>query len=114
MVPWDRENEIFNSLQRARELGELAGEKSGRGIPGDICADRQLAHDIANGVPVRDALERQRAVDDLVGDRRSHGAPADMLTDDLIARDVENGMDIGDAMMREEAWGRFFDRAFDE
>ena len=114
MEPWDKENEIFDSLQRARALGDLTGESSGRGILGDICTDRQLAGDIANGVPVRDALERQRAVDDLVGDRRSHGVLADMLTDDLIARDVENGMDIGEAVMKEESWSNFFDELFDE
>ena len=105
MNPYIKENEIFNLLQRARALGELFSEENGCGILGDSCADRQLASDIANGIPVRDALERQRNIDCLIGNRKSSSILADLLTDDLIARDVENGMDIGEAMLKEEGWG---------
>ena len=114
MKPWDKENEIFNTLQRARALGELMGENSGRGILEDISADRQLAHDIANGVPVRDALARRRNMDVLFGSGKSRGALADMLTDDLIAGDVENGADIGEAMIREEACSDLFEDLFSD
>lgn len=112
MEPWEKENEIFNSIQQSRAAGDLFGESSGRGILGDLSADSQLAHDIANGASVRDALEWQRGIDYMVGDRRSNGILNDMLTDDLIARDVENGMDIGEAITREEAWADFFDDLF--
>ena len=112
MEPWEKEDEIFNSIQRSRAIGDLFGENSGRGILGDMAADRELAHDIASGMEVRDALERQRGMDYLIGDRRSNGILSDMLTDDLIARDVENGMDIGEAITREEAWADFFDDLF--
>ncbi len=114
MRPEDKENEIFGALQRARALGDLMGEGSGRGILEDICADRQAAHDIANGVPVRDALARQRNMDILFGTGKSRGALADMLTDGLIANDVENGMDIGEAMIREEQLGGIMDDLFGE
>ena len=110
--PLQNENDLFNSLQRSRMVGDLFGESSGRGILGDAAADGQLAHDIASGMSVRDALEQQRLVDYTVGDRRSNGILSDMLTDDLIAQDVENGMDIGEAVAKEEFWGNFFDDLF--
>ena len=112
MNPWEDENEIYDSIQRSRAVGDLFGESSGRGILGDMAADRDLAHDIASGMNVRDALDRQRGIDYLVGDRRSHGILNDMLTDDLIARDVENGMDIGEAIAKEEFWANAFDELF--
>ena len=112
MNPWEDENEIYDSIQRSRAVGDLFGESSGRGILGDMAADRDLAHDIASGMNVRDALDRQRGIDYLVGDRRSHGILNDMLTDDLIARDVENGMDIGEAIAKEEFWADAFDDLF--
>ena len=110
--PLQRENDIFDSIQRSRMIGDLVGEDSGRGILGDALADSQLAHDIASGMSVRDALEEQRLVDYMVGDRRSHGIFPDMLTDDLIAEDVENGMDIGEAIAKEEFWSNAFDDLF--
>ncbi len=117
--PWDEsgeslknENDIFNSIQRSRMIGDFFGESSGRGILGDAAADSMLAQDIASGMSVRDALERQRGIDYLIGDRRSNGILSDMLTDDLIAQDVENGMDIGEAIAKEEFWGNFFDDLF--
>ncbi len=110
--PWQKENDIFHSIQRSRMVGDLFGENSGRGIGGDYIADSQLAHDIASGMSVRDALEQQRLADYTVGDRRSNGILCDMLTDDLIAQDVENGMDIGEAIAREESWSNFFDDLF--
>ena len=109
---WQKENEIFSSIQRGRMIGDLFGESSGRGIGGDALADSQLAHDIASGMSVRDALEEQRLVDYTIGDRRSNGILCDMLTDDLIAQDVENGMDIGEAIAKEESWSNFFDDLF--
>ena len=112
MEPWEKEDEIFNSIQRSREIGDLFGENSGRGILGDMAADRELAHDIASGMEVRDALERQRGMDYLIGDRRSNGILSDMLTDDRIARDVEDGMDIGEAIAKEESWANFWDDMF--
>jgi len=112
MEPWEEENDIYNSIQRSRAIGDLFGESSGRGILGDDCADRLLAQDIANGMSVRDALERQRGIDYLIGDRRSNGILSDMLTDDLIAQDVENGMDIGEAIAKEEFWSNCFDDLF--
>ena len=112
MEPWEKEDEIFNSIQRSRAIGDLFGENSGRGILGDAAADRQLAHDIASGMSVRDALEQQRGLDYIMGDRRSNGILSDMLTDDLIAQDVENGMDIGEAIAKEESWSNFFDDLF--
>jgi len=108
----DREDEIYNSIQHSRTIGDLFGENSGRGIMGDALADRELAHDIASGMDVRDALERQRGLDYLMGDRRSNGILSDMLTDDLIAQDVENGMDIGEAIAKEESWANFWDDMF--
>ena len=110
--PLQRENDIFNSIQRGRMIGDLFGESTGRGILGDSAADAQLAHDIASGTSVRDALEAQRLVDYTIGDRRSNGILSDMLTDDLIAQDVENGMDIGEAIAKEEFWGNAFDDLF--
>ena len=112
MEPWEKEDEIFNSIQRSRAIGDLFGENSGRGILGDMAADRELAHDIASGMEVRDALERQRGMDYLIGDRRSNGILSDMLTDDRIARDVEDGMDIGEAIAKEESWANFWDDMF--
>ncbi len=112
MHPWDSEDEIFDSLQRSRAMDDLTGQSSGWGILGDMEADRQLARDLAGGMPLREALERQRAIDDLAGGRRSHGILNDQLTDELIARDVENGMDLGEAISREEAWADFFDDLF--
>ena len=109
---FDRENDIYNSLQRSRATDDLFGIDSGRGILGDMAADQQLAHDIASGMNVRDALERQRGMDYLFGDRRSNGILSDMLTDDLIARDVENGMDIGEAISREQSWANFWHDMF--
>ena len=109
MKSWDNEDEIFDSIQRSRAIGDLFGENSGRGILGDLAADSELAHDIASGLDVRDALEHQREIDYLIGDRRSHGILSDMLTDDLIAQDVKNGMDIGEAIAREEFWAEIFD-----
>ena len=110
--PLDRENEIFDSIQHSRAIGDLFGESSGRGILGDAAADAYLARDIASGMSVRDALEAQRGVDTLIGDRRSNGILSDMLTDDLIARDVENGMDIGEAIAKEEFWANAFGDLF--
>ena len=112
MDPWNQEDEIFNSIQHSRAIDDLFGENSGRGILGDLAADRDLAHDIASGMDVRDALERQRGLDYLMGDRKSHGILNDMLTDDLIAQDVKNGMDIGEAIAREEFWADTFDDLF--
>ena len=112
MTPWEKKNEIYDSIQRSRAMGDLFGESSGRGILGDMAADRQLAHDIASGIPVRDALENQRGMDYLIGDRRSNGILNDMLTDDLISQDVENGMDIGEAIAKEEFWSNTFDDLF--
>lgn len=112
MEPWNQEEEIFDSIQRSRATGDLFGESSGRGILGDMAADRDLAHDIASGMSVRDALENQRGIDYLVGDRKSHRVLNDMLTDDLIAQDVENGMDIGEAIAKEEFWADAFDDLF--
>ena len=109
---WENEDEIFDSIQRSRAMGDLFGENSGRGILGDMAADRELAHDIASGMDVRDALERQRGMDYLLGDRRSYGILSDMLTDDLIARDVESGMDIGEAIAKEEFWANAWDELF--
>lgn len=109
---WEKENDIYDSLQRAHARDDLFGIDSGRGILGDMQADRELAHDIASGMDVRDALMRQRAMDDLFGEGRSHGILNDMLTDDLIARDVENGMDIGEAISKEEFWADTFDDLF--
>ena len=110
--PLDRENEIFDSIQRSRAIGDLFGESSDRGILGDAAADADLAHDIASGMSIRDALEAQRGVDYMIGDRRSNGILSDMLTDDLIAQDVENGMDIGEAIAKEEFWANAFDDLF--
>ncbi len=112
MDPLESENEIFNSIQRSRAIGDIFGESSGRGIAGDAFADRDLAHDIASGMDVREALERQRGMDYLIGDRRSNGILCDMLTDDLIAEDVENGMDIGEVIAKEEFWSNFCDDLF--
>ena len=112
MEPWKNEDEIFDSIQRSRAMDDMFGESSGRGILGDMAADRELAHDIASGMEVRDALDRQRGMDYLIGDRRSNGILSDMLTDDLIARDVEAGMDIGEAISREESWANFWDDMF--
>ena len=112
MEPWEEE-EIFDSLQSARARDDLFGIDSGRGILGDMVADRELAQDIASGMDIREDLTRQRAMDDLFGTgRRSHGILSDMLTDDLIARDVEQGMDIGEAVAREEFWADVFDDLF--
>ena len=111
--PWKKENEIFNSIQRARMAGDFFGESSGRGIIGDSIADRQLAHDIAFGMDIREALGQQRGVDYLIGDRRSGGILGDLYTDELIARDVESGMDIGEAIVKNESWSNFFDDLFD-
>lgn len=110
--PWKTENEIYHSIQQSRAIGDLFGESTGRGILGDSAADSQLAHDIANGMSVRDALEQQRLTDYVIGDRRSNGILSDMLTDDLIAQDVENGMDIGEAIAKEEFWSNTFDDLF--
>lgn len=112
MEPWEKEEEIFQSLQQSRAVSDLLGESSGRGILGDAAADRELAHDIASGLDVRQALDRQRGMDYLFGDRRSNGVLSDMLTDELIARDAEQGMDIGEAMTREESWANFWDDMF--
>ncbi len=112
MEPWENEDEIFDSLQSARARDDLFGIDSGRGILGDMAADRELAQDIASGMDIRDALNRQRAMDDLFGTGRSHGILSDMLTDDLIARDVEQGMDIGEAIAREEFWADAMDDLF--
>ena len=112
MESWDREDELYDSLQHSQAIDDLFGRTSGRGILGDMAVDRELAHEIASGMDVRDALERQRGMDYLFGDRRSHGILNDMLTDDLIARDVENGMDIGEAISREEFWADAFDDLF--
>ena len=109
---WEKEEEIFDSIQRSRTIGDMLGESSGRGILGDLAADRELAHDIASGMDVREALDRQRGMDYLFGDRRSHGILSDMLTDDLIARDVESGMDIGEAIAKEEFWANAWDELF--
>lgn len=111
---WEKENDIYDSLQRAHARDELFGIDSGRGILGDMQADRELAHDIASGMDVRDALTRRRGMDDLFGEGRSHGILNDMLTDDLIAKDVENGMDIGEAISKEEFWADTFDDLFNE
>ena len=112
--PFENENDTFNSIQSSRATDDLFGYSSGRGILGDMAADRQLSHDLASGMNIRDALEAQRGVDDLIGDRKSHGVLNDMLTDDLIARDVENGMDIGEAISREEFWADTFDQLFND
>lgn len=109
---WEKENEIYDSLQRAHARDDLFGIDTGRGILGDMQVDRELAHDIASGMDIRDALARQRGMDDLFGEGRSHGILNDMLTDDLIARDVANGMDLGEAISKEEAWADFFDDLF--
>lgn len=106
---FNREADIYNSLQQSRAMDDVFGIDSGRGILGDMAADQQLAHDIASGMEIRDALERQRGIDYLLGDRRSNGILSDMLTDDLIAQDVENGMDIGEAVSREQSWANFWD-----
>ncbi len=110
--PFQRENDIYNSIQSSQAMGDLFGESSGRGILGDSLSDRYLAQDIASGMSVRDALEQQRLVDYTIGDRRSNGILNDMLTDDLIAQDVENGMDIGEAIAKEEFWSNAFDDFF--
>ena len=109
---FDREADIFNSLQQSRAMDDLFGISSGRGILGDLAADQELSHDIASGMDVREALERQRGLDYLIGDRRSNGILSDMLTDDLIAQDVENGMDIGEAISKEQSWANFWDDLF--
>jgi len=114
MEYWENEDDIFDSIQRSRAVGDLFGENSGRGILGDMAADRELAHDIASGMDIRDALGRQRAMDDLFGTGRSHGILNDMLTDDLIARDVEAGMDIGEAIAKEEFWADAWDHLFND
>ena len=58
MKYWEKEEEIYNAIQRNRAISRLFGMASGRRIFGDAAADRQLARDIASGMDVRDALSR--------------------------------------------------------
>ena len=109
MENYSREEEIFDSLQRMRRADALFGIDSGRGILGDMLADRQLAQDIASGMDVRCALGRQRMMDELMGNRRSNDMLADLITDEFIANDFESGCDLGEAITRQ----RFLDDLFD-
>lgn len=103
------EDEIFASLQRMRTLDDLFGIDSGRGIIGDMIADRQLARDIADGSDVRDALASQRLMDNLFGNGHSHGIISDMIEDNIIAADYENGNDIGEAIAKQRFWDNLFE-----
>lgn len=104
-----REDEIFDSLRRMRERDALFGIDSGRGILGDMMADRQLARDIADGMGVRDALAGQRGMDYLCDDVKSNGVLSDLLEDDAIAADFENGRDLGDAISEQRFWDDLFE-----
>lgn len=103
-----KEDEIFDSLTRMRAADSFFGVDSGRGFLGDYAADRQLAHDIAEGRDVRDALADQRLMDSLFGQDHSKGIIADVLTDNAIASAYENGRDLGDAIADQ----RFMDDLF--
>ena len=104
-----REDDLFNSLQRTSTLDYLFGIDSGRGILGDMLADRELAHDIASGMNVRDALAKQRFMDDLFGDGHNHGIISDMISDGIVADEFENGRDLGDTLSEQRFWDDLFD-----